>query len=115
MQQHELQLSSTASTSLRTTDRERDREGGAELINKKTPAIEQQYTIYIMAPKSLVLAAMLIAVVVSAGQLPRGSAGLGASPNTNTSFVVSGIVPCATGNSINLATVPSFPSKDTRI
>jgi len=68
-----------------------------------------------MAPKSLVLAALLIVVVVSASQLPRGAAGLGASPNTNTSFVVSGIVPCATGNSINLATVPSFPSKDTRI
>jgi len=50
-----------------------------------------------MAPKSLVLAALLIVVVVSASQLPRGAAGLGASPNTNTSFVVSGIVPCATG------------------
>ncbi|CAD6211127.1 unnamed protein product [Miscanthus lutarioriparius] len=63
-----------------------------------------------MASKSLVLAALLIVVVVSASQLPRGAAGLGASPNTNTSFVVSGIVPCATGNSINLATVPSFPN-----
>lgn len=67
-----------------------------------------------MAPKGLVLAALLVAVAVSAGQLPcGGAAGLGASPSANTSLVLSGIVPCATGNSINIASVPSFPSKET--
>lgn len=60
-----------------------------------------------MAPKSLVLAALLT-VVVAAGQVTR-CAGLGASPNA--SVVISGAVPCSTGNNINVATAPAFPSK----
>lgn len=67
-----------------------------------------------MAPKSLLVVAALLAVVVSACQLPRGATALEASPSTstNTSLIVSGTVPCATGNYIDPATVPSFPSKD---
>ncbi|OEL24150.1 hypothetical protein BAE44_0014831 [Dichanthelium oligosanthes] len=60
----------------------------------------------IMAPKSLVLAALLV-VAAAAGQVPR-CAGLGAI--ANTSVVVSGMVPCAAGNSINMAMVPAFPN-----
>ena len=89
MQQHELQLISSAQSQPRSVQQ-------TERQLVKTLAIEQQPS-NIMAPKSLVLAALLSVVVVSASQLPRGAAGLGASPNTNTSFVVSGIVPCATG------------------
>ncbi|NP_001308647.1 uncharacterized protein LOC107521950 precursor [Zea mays] len=65
-----------------------------------------------MAPKSLLVVAALLAVVVSACQLPRGATALEASPstNTNTSLIVSGTVPCATGNSIDPATVPAFPN-----
>ncbi|TKV96197.1 hypothetical protein SEVIR_9G413900v4 [Setaria viridis] len=59
-----------------------------------------------MAPKSLVLAALLT-VVVAAGQVTR-CAGLGASPNA--SVVISGAVPCSTGNNINVATAPAFPN-----
>jgi ABC-type antimicrobial peptide transport system permease subunit len=66
-----------------------------------------------MAPKSLiVLAAALLVVIVAAGQVPRGAA-LGASTNINSSVLVSGIVPCAAGNFINASTAPAFPSKHT--
>ncbi|PAN49740.1 hypothetical protein PAHAL_9G472200 [Panicum hallii] len=61
-----------------------------------------------MAPKSLVLAAVLL-VAVAAGEVPR-CAGLGAS-STNASVVISGMVPCSTGNNINVATAPApFPN-----
>ncbi|KAF8728629.1 hypothetical protein HU200_017897 [Digitaria exilis] len=66
-----------------------------------------------MAPKSLVLAALLIVLVVAAGQVPRCSGLVAAS--ANSSVLVSGVVPCATGNSINAATAPVFPSKDTHM
>ncbi|CAN6325269.1 unnamed protein product [Urochloa humidicola] len=59
-----------------------------------------------MAPKSLVLVALLVVVVSSADQVP---AALGASPS-NSSVLISGIVPCAAGNSINAATAPAFPN-----
>ncbi|KAJ1297198.1 hypothetical protein BS78_01G359300 [Paspalum vaginatum] len=59
-----------------------------------------------MAPKSLVLGALLI-VAAAAASTARGAA-LGTS--TNTSALISGVVPCAVGNSINLATVPIFPN-----
>ncbi|CAL4930897.1 unnamed protein product [Urochloa decumbens] len=65
-----------------------------------------------MAPtKSLALAALLVAVAVAvgAGQVPRGAAALGASAQ-NSSVLISGIVPCAAGNSINAATAPAFPN-----
>nr|CAB3500869.1 unnamed protein product [Digitaria exilis] len=61
-----------------------------------------------MAPKSLVLAALLIVLVVAAGQVPRCSGLVAAS--ANSSVLVSGVVPCATGNSINAATAPVFPN-----
>ncbi|RLN41142.1 phylloplanin-like [Panicum miliaceum] len=62
-----------------------------------------------MAPKTLVLAAVLLVAVVAAGQVPR-CAGLGAS-STNASVVISGVVPCSTGNNINVATAPApFPN-----
>ncbi|KAL6648183.1 hypothetical protein ACP70R_012407 [Stipagrostis hirtigluma subsp. patula] len=66
-----------------------------------------------MAPKSLVLAALLLAVVAAVGQVPRGAeagtnAAAAASPST--SVLISGIVPCAAGTSINVATVPVFPN-----
>ncbi|WVZ56878.1 hypothetical protein U9M48_007349 [Paspalum notatum var. saurae] len=60
-----------------------------------------------MAPKNrLVLLAALLIVVVSAGQVP-GGAGLGTATNT-ISALISGVVPCAAGSSINLAAVPKF-------
>ena len=63
-----------------------------------------------MAPKNLVLAALLL-VAVAAGQVPR-CAGLGASSSTNASVVISGVVPCSTGKNINVATTPApFPSE----
>ncbi|CAL4914314.1 unnamed protein product [Urochloa decumbens] len=64
-----------------------------------------------MAPtKSLIaLAGLLVAVAVGAGQVPHGAAALGASAQ-NSSVLVSGIVPCAAGNSINAATAPAFPN-----
>ena len=67
-----------------------------------------------MAPKSPVLAALLlVAVAVAAGQVPRcAGLGLGASGSTNASVVISGVVPCSTGKNINVATTPApFPSE----
>nr|CAB3495989.1 unnamed protein product [Digitaria exilis] len=62
-----------------------------------------------MAPKSFVLAALLIVLVTGGGQVPR-CAGLGAAASATTnSVLVSGVVPCATGNSISAATAPVFP------
>jgi len=66
-----------------------------------------------MAPKSPVLAALLlVAVAVAAGQVPRcAGLGLGASGSTNASVVISGVVPCSTGKNINVATTPApFPN-----
>ncbi|CAN6300973.1 unnamed protein product [Urochloa humidicola] len=60
-----------------------------------------------MAPKSLVLVALLVVVVFAADQV---AAALGASPQINSSVIISGIVPCATGNFINAATAPAFPN-----
>ncbi|KAF8721087.1 hypothetical protein HU200_023503 [Digitaria exilis] len=68
-----------------------------------------------MAPKSFVLAALLIVLVTGGGQVPR-CAGLGAAASATTnSVLVSGVVPCATGNSISAATAPVFPGKDTHM
>ncbi|CAN6295160.1 unnamed protein product [Urochloa humidicola] len=60
-----------------------------------------------MAQKSLVLVALLVAVVFAADQVPEA---LGASSQINSSAIISGLVPCAAGNSINAATAPAFPN-----
>ncbi|XBI59011.1 hypothetical protein VPH35_040149 [Triticum aestivum] len=58
-----------------------------------------------MATKSLLLAALLVLAV---GMAPQG-AEAGKQPPV---AIISGVVPCSTGNSINAAAVPPFPSKD---
>ncbi|XP_062213434.1 phylloplanin-like [Phragmites australis] len=60
-----------------------------------------------MAPKSLVLAALLLVVATVVGQAPRGAE---AGTSASTNVLISGIVPCGTGSSINVATVPVFPN-----
>ncbi|TVU47100.1 hypothetical protein EJB05_06681, partial [Eragrostis curvula] len=61
-----------------------------------------------MAPKSLALAALL-AVVAAVGLVPHGAEAVtGAATATNV--LISGIVPCSTGSSINVATAPVFPN-----
>ncbi|KAF7011373.1 hypothetical protein CFC21_025691 [Triticum aestivum] len=58
-----------------------------------------------MATKSLLLAALLVLAV---SQAPHG-AEAGKQPPV---ALVTGVVPCSAGNSINVAAVPPFPSKD---
>ncbi|TVU47099.1 hypothetical protein EJB05_06680, partial [Eragrostis curvula] len=59
-----------------------------------------------MAPKSLVLAALLL-LVATAGQAPRVAEAAATVP---VNMIVSGVVPCATGSNINVAAVPVFPN-----
>jgi len=66
-----------------------------------------------MAPKTLVLAALLL-VAVAAGQVPR-CAGFGASSSTNASVVISGTVPCSTGSNINVASAAPFPNANVQV
>jgi hypothetical protein len=58
-----------------------------------------------MATKSLFLSALLL---VAVGMAPHG-----AEADTQLPLgIISGIVPCSAGSSINVAAVPVFPSKD---
>jgi hypothetical protein len=59
-----------------------------------------------MAAKSLLLAALLL--VLAAGLAPHGAAADKQLPLG----IISGIVPCSAGSSINVAAVPAFPRKD---
>jgi hypothetical protein len=55
-----------------------------------------------MATKSLLLAALLLVLAV----------GLAAADKQLPLGIISGVVPCSAGSSINVAAVPVFPSKD---
>jgi hypothetical protein len=55
-----------------------------------------------MANKSLLLAALLLVLAV----------GLEAADKQLPLGIISGVVPCSAGSSINVAAVPVFPSKD---
>ncbi|EMS52488.1 hypothetical protein TRIUR3_00966 [Triticum urartu] len=57
-----------------------------------------------MATKSLLLAALLVLAVSLA---PHGTEAAGKQPPL---AMISGVVPCSAGNSINAATVPPFPN-----
>ncbi|XP_037474713.1 phylloplanin-like [Triticum dicoccoides] len=57
-----------------------------------------------MATKSLLLAALLVLAVSLA---PHGAEAAGKQPPL---AVISGVVPCSAGNSINVAAVPPFPN-----
>ena len=58
-----------------------------------------------MATKSLLLAALLVLAV---SQAPHGAEAGKQAPMA----IISGVVPCSAGNSINVAAVPPFPSTD---
>ena len=60
-----------------------------------------------MATNSLLLAALLLLAV---GLAPHGAEADKQLPLG----IISGIVPCSAGSSINVAAVPAFPSKELR-
>uniref|UniRef100_M8CKW8 Uncharacterized protein n=1 Tax=Aegilops tauschii TaxID=37682 RepID=M8CKW8_AEGTA len=59
-----------------------------------------------MTTKSLLLAALLVLAVSLA---PHGAEAAGKQPPL---AMISGVVPCSAGNSINAAAVPPFPTVD---
>ncbi|KAL6902180.1 hypothetical protein ACP4OV_005056 [Aristida adscensionis] len=64
-----------------------------------------------MAPKSLVLAALLLLLLVAAaGKGAEADTSAGAGATASTSVLIAGKVPCAVGTSINVLTVPVFPN-----
>ncbi|GJN31431.1 hypothetical protein PR202_gb19829 [Eleusine coracana subsp. coracana] len=60
-----------------------------------------------MAPKSFVLAALLLLLVAT---IIGAEAATTASGNVAGTVVVSGNVPCSNGTNINVASVPAFPN-----